>query len=208
LEQTAVEEGVMMASLVDIPRQEAVPAAPEAVDFKPAPALAEMSTPAPVEVPPLVLEAPPQPAPITSRSAHVPASRPSAPVSAKPVNAVATSREASSPTQKASPATRSGGVAREGGSREARPLVARNAAPRYPEFARSKGWQGVVLVRVTVRPDGRAGAVVLYRSSGYSVLDAAALEAVHRWVFTPRLASGIPVESTIEVPVTFSLRRT
>ncbi len=113
-------------------------------------------------------------------------------------------------TRSSAPSGKTSGVAAgkgaEGG-REARPLASRNAPPRYPDFARRQGWQGVVLVRVVVRPDGKVKAASLFRGSGYSVLDQAALEAVRRWLFQPKISGGLAVESTIEVPVTFSLRK-
>jgi len=94
-----------------------------------------------------------------------------------------------------------------GGASNARPNASANPAPRYPEFARRKGWQGIVLVRVTVTSSGRPKAVSVFRGSGYAVLDQSALDAVRRWLFHPRISGGLAVESIIEVPVTFSLRK-
>lgn len=89
---------------------------------------------------------------------------------------------------------------------EARPLAASNRPPHYPDLARRNGWQGLCLVRAAVGANGRAVAVSLARSSGYGILDQAALTAVKRWKFTPRMVRGTPAESTVEVPVNFSLR--
>lgn len=89
---------------------------------------------------------------------------------------------------------------------EARPAVAANRPPHYPDLARRQGWQGLCLVRVAVSASGRAGAVSVARSSGYGILDQAALTAVKRWKFTPRMVRGVPAESTVEVPVNFGLR--
>lgn len=89
---------------------------------------------------------------------------------------------------------------------EARPSVASNRPPHYPDLARRNGWQGLCMVRVAVSASGRAGAVSLARSSGYGILDQAALTAVKRWKFTPQMVRGVPAESTVEVPVNFSLR--
>lgn len=53
----------------------------------------------------------------------------------------------------------------------------------YPLFARRQGWQGEVQLAVHVARDGRLTALRLARSSGYPILDAAALESlgkVHR----------------------------
>jgi len=65
--------------------------------------------------------------------------------------------------------------------------------------------EGVVLLRVQVGTDGSAADVELARSSGYPLLDAAALEAVRRWRFEPAEVGGFPVSSQVDVPVRFSL---
>ena len=65
----------------------------------------------------------------------------------------------------------------------------------------------MVLVSVEVGTDGRASDVTLARSSGFPLLDAAALQAVRRWRFEPAQAGGLPVSSRVEVPVRFSLAR-
>ena len=113
------------------------------------------------------------------------------------------------PSASASPTVNAPGRAGRGAGEgtDARPLASKNSPPRYPEMARRNGWQGVVLVRVTVLPDGRVRSASLFRGSGYAILDQSALDAVRRWHFQPRISSGLAVESTIEVPVTFSLRK-
>ena len=89
---------------------------------------------------------------------------------------------------------------------EARPAAHSNRPPAYPEMARRNGWQGLCMVRVAVDATGRPGAVSVARSSGYGILDQAALAAVRKWKFTPRLVRGAAAASTVEVPVNFSLR--
>jgi protein TonB len=89
---------------------------------------------------------------------------------------------------------------------EARPAADANRPPTYPEMARRNGWQGLCMVRVAVDATGRPGAVSVARSSGYGILDQAALAAVRKWKFTPRLVRGAAAASTVEVPVNFSLR--
>lgn len=89
---------------------------------------------------------------------------------------------------------------------EARPTAHSNRPPAYPEMARRNGWQGLCMVRVAVDANGSAGAVSIARSSGYGILDQAALAAVRKWKFTPRMVRGVAAASTVEVPVNFSLR--
>ena len=82
-----------------------------------------------------------------------------------------------------------------------------NPRPDYPEEARQKHQEGVVMVSVEVGTDGSGSDVTLARSSGFPLLDAAALQAVRRWRFEPAQVAGLPVSSRVEVPVRFSLAR-
>jgi len=81
----------------------------------------------------------------------------------------------------------------------------RNPAPRYPAAARRAGEQGTVTLRVRVSPDGLASRVAVERSSGSPHLDAAALEAVKAWRFTPARRGVDAVESWMLVPIVFRL---
>ena len=80
-----------------------------------------------------------------------------------------------------------------------------NPWPRYPAAARRRGVEGQVLVQVAVSAEGKVEGVELLRSSGNSLLDRAALEALARWRFEPARAAGQPVAGTLEIPVTFRL---
>ena len=73
-------------------------------------------------------------------------------------------------------------------------------------LAREQGLEGVVVLSVLVRPDGRVEDARVASSSGADVLDEAALAAVRGWLFTPATRGGRPVESIVEVPVKFALR--
>ena len=80
-----------------------------------------------------------------------------------------------------------------------------NPAPRYPEVARRSGEQGTVTLRVQVARDGVASRVAVEKSSGSPHLDAAALEAVKAWRFTPARRGGDTIESWMLVPIVFRL---
>ena len=87
------------------------------------------------------------------------------------------------------------------------PAAYRHAPPpRYPTAAREQGLEGVVVLSVLVRHDGRVDDARVAVSSGASVLDQAALAAVRTWLFAPATQAGRPVESIVEVPVKFALR--
>jgi protein TonB len=87
------------------------------------------------------------------------------------------------------------------------PVVIRNTPPIYPETARRAGWEGRVTVRVEVSADGLPMSVALQKSSGYGVLDQAALRAVKTWRFQPRTIGGVAMAGTVDVPVNFTLSR-
>jgi len=87
------------------------------------------------------------------------------------------------------------------------PVVIRNTPPIYPETARRAGWEGRVTVRVEVSADGLPMSVALEKSSGYGVLDQAALRAVKGWRFQPRTIGGVTMAGTVDVPVNFTLSR-
>ena len=83
----------------------------------------------------------------------------------------------------------------------------RNPAPVYPEAARRSSEQGTVMLRVHVARDGTASRVSVEESSGSPHLDAAALEAVKAWRFTPARRGAHAVESWMRVPIVFRLER-
>ena len=83
---------------------------------------------------------------------------------------------------------------------------AKNPRPAYPGRAKREGWQGTTLLRVQVLPSGRPGSVKVQRSSGRDVLDEAALEAVHKWMFVPASQGGNAVAGYVTVPIVFRLQ--
>ena len=78
--------------------------------------------------------------------------------------------------------------------------------PRYPAAARALGLEGMVVLSVLVRYDGRVDDARVAVSSGAAILDDAALAAVRKWLFTPATRGGRAVESVVEIPVKFALR--
>lgn len=81
----------------------------------------------------------------------------------------------------------------------------RNPVPRYPVASRRAGEQGTVTLRVRVAADGSASRVAVEKSSGSPHLDAAALEAVKAWRFTPARRGEDAIESWMLVPIVFRL---
>jgi len=94
----------------------------------------------------------------------------------------------------------------EAGSVRSKVRPGNNPRPEYPRTAREAGWEGTVILQVLVLPDGTAGNVMLHKTSGYSILDEAALSAVKGWQFVPAMDGNFPVQSMVRMPVRFDLR--
>ena len=80
-----------------------------------------------------------------------------------------------------------------------------NPKPVYPTFSRRNGEEGKVLLKVRVSAQGSALDVTVSKSSGFPRLDTAAQEAVGRWRFIAARRGDEPVESSVIVPITFTL---
>ena len=87
----------------------------------------------------------------------------------------------------------------------AKPNYLKNPEPVYPELARRRRQEGLVLLAVKITAQGRAERVEIKKSSGFSLLDNAAVEAVCDWEFQPARIGSLALESEIEVPVRFEL---
>ena len=85
------------------------------------------------------------------------------------------------------------------------PVKIRDVEPVYPELARLARVEGVVIIECTIDPKGRIANARVLR--GHSLLDAAALDAVQRWAYTPSLLNGSPVSVVMTVTVRFTLAR-
>src|SRR5574337_83099 len=91
------------------------------------------------------------------------------------------------------------------GGRFSAPNYGINPLPKYPLVAREKGYEGTVYLRVLVRADGRVERLTVDRSSGYEILDRAAIDSVKDWAFFPAKKGGKSVESWVLLPVKFAL---
>lgn len=78
--------------------------------------------------------------------------------------------------------------------------------PPYPDLARKRGQEGTVNVRCEVDAQGKVTAVSLAKSSGFKLLDEAALKAVGKWKFRPGEKDGASVAGSVIVPVQFKLK--
>ena len=92
-----------------------------------------------------------------------------------------------------------------GESMSHRPGYLTNPKPVYPPEARRRGQEGLVILQVLISGEGLPQRVEMVQSSGYALLDAAALEAVRQWRFSPARIGNLPIASQVEVPVRFKL---
>ncbi len=76
---------------------------------------------------------------------------------------------------------------------------------RYPKRARDLNQEGEVLLHVRLDNLGNAEEIVVWRSSGFVLLDNAALAAARRWQFEPERRNGRPVFARVQIPVRFAL---
>jgi len=84
------------------------------------------------------------------------------------------------------------------------PTKTKDVRPTYPPIAQSARVQGIVIIEATIGPDGAVKDAKVLRS--IPLLDAAALDAVRQWVFTPTLLNGVPVPVVMTVTVQFTLQ--
>ncbi|MCK5552703.1 MAG: energy transducer TonB [Deltaproteobacteria bacterium] len=87
----------------------------------------------------------------------------------------------------------------------ARPRYDRNPKPPYPRVARRRGYEGVVLLKVEILPNGRVGEIQVKKSSGHPMLDRSALKTVRQWRFIPAKRAEEPIRIWAEVPIKFDL---
>jgi protein TonB len=98
------------------------------------------------------------------------------------------------------PETEAGSVVRD-----ATPLYRVNRPPPYPRMARRQGYEGTVVLEVLVDRHGRVGDSRVFSSSGYALLDKAAMAAVEEWLFEPGRRGHESVAMWVRVPIRFVL---
>ncbi len=76
----------------------------------------------------------------------------------------------------------------------------------YPPDAEQRGIEGAVTVRMLVGRDGEVRQVTVLESTPAGVFDAAAVEALQRWRFTPAQLAGETVRVWVRERVRFELR--
>lgn len=75
-----------------------------------------------------------------------------------------------------------------------------NPKPHYPGVARRRGYEGKVVLEVEVLATGKVGQIKIAKTSGFEVLDRAALKRVKTWTFRPGR------KQLVTVPIIFDLK--
>ena len=86
------------------------------------------------------------------------------------------------------------------------PYLLSNPKPiPYPRWAVRQGWQGRFVIAIEVLVNGSVGRFKVMKSTGHTLLDESATNAVRIWKFSPAAKNGKPVVTCIQIPVVFQL---
>ena len=86
------------------------------------------------------------------------------------------------------------------------PSYRKRGRAEYPVQARRLKQEGVVWLTLYINPQGGLDRLEVKESSGFPLLDQAAVEAEKKSRFQPAYARGKPVASKVEVPYRFQLK--
>jgi TonB family protein len=106
------------------------------------------------------------------------------------------------PTQSA-PATRPPATPSRTRDTVQEPKLLRRVDAAYPPMARQARVGGVVRIQATIGADGKVKKIEV--RSGPPLLRQAAIDAVQKWVYSPSLLNGSPIEAKADVDVNFNL---
>lgn len=78
-------------------------------------------------------------------------------------------------------------------------------AKYYPRWARQRGFEGIVTVEFVISQEGKGGDMNIVESSGYKLLDEAALTTLERASPFPKLPEGLGERLKITIPISYRL---
>jgi protein TonB len=87
----------------------------------------------------------------------------------------------------------------------AEPKYAARAEPIYPTEARRRHQEGIVRLELFINESGALDKIEIVKSSGFPLLDAAAIKAMRQSQFDPATSGAIKIRSRAEATVTFRL---
>ena len=136
----------------------------------------------------------------------VPSANTSAPAdtsAAPPQSTAAANRAPANTVASATPAPAAAAPAVPAGGETHGAEVVKTSPPDYPPDAVRKHTEGWVEVEFTVQPDGSVANATVVNSNPARVFNAAALSAVGRWTFKPRMENGKAVEEKMRRRIEF-----
>lgn len=83
------------------------------------------------------------------------------------------------------------------------PIIERKYPPEVPKETKEKELSGTVVLDVEILKNGQVGIVEIAESTGYPILDEAAVKAAKTWRFSPALNEGTPVSVWARFPIEF-----
>jgi TonB family protein len=86
------------------------------------------------------------------------------------------------------------------------PEVVMTSVPEYPELAKRISLEGSVTINVLVDKEGKVKKALLMKSTD-DLFTQAALEAAKKWIFTPAIMNGKPVQVWVAIPFRFHLAK-
>jgi periplasmic protein TonB len=93
-----------------------------------------------------------------------------------------------------------------GSDRDVIPLVRVN--PDYPQRALTRGLEGWVQVQFTITPAGSVKDAIVVDAQPNDVFDDAALKAIARWRYNPKVENGAPVERVgVQTRIVFQIEQ-
>lgn len=202
---------VMEVSMVVIPASKPTPAPAPAAAIKPVVKPPKPMPKPPEKKPPIQKKTKPKPVirkppPVVQKTPDFAQFEPFEPFKPTPPAKQTSSSSSSSKSATSTSATASGSNSSKFTEANYRANYAHNPKPDYPTIAKSRGWQGKVLLRVKVSAQGLSDGVTVEKSSGHEMLDESAIEAVKKWRFIPAKRGDTPVASSVIVPIVFTLR--
>lgn len=84
------------------------------------------------------------------------------------------------------------------------PEAIKQVPAKYPPAAKKDNVQGTVWLKTLVDEEGRVAKVEIQKSEA-EVLNQAAVDAVHQWVFKPAIMKGKPIAVWVSIPFRFVL---
>jgi protein TonB len=142
-----------------------------------------------IETPPTKPEEKPQPLPPPKQEMTIPEPKPQPPPAPKPV--VIPPPQPKPPTEEYVPVTQ--------------PTFAQQATHVYPPEAARRHQQGTVVLMLYINGNGTLDKIEIVKSSGFPLLDAAAIKEMKQSRFEPAMDGAIPIRSRAQASVTYRL---